>query len=110
MRTINHLVFLKFRYSYAIFLLALFLPFLLMSDVEADGPLINLKLSGTIPETADIGNSKLSPDGQTVLFLADIITDDAFELYSVPVDGSAEPSLLSSGLLPGGTQVEAFLV
>ncbi|MCB8943370.1 MAG: hypothetical protein H6658_06420 [Ardenticatenaceae bacterium] len=78
--------------------------------VKAGDSLMNLKLSGMMPDTADVIQARLSPDGQTAVFMADVVTDNAFELYSVPVDGSAEPTLLSSGLLPSGTMVEAFAI
>lgn len=88
-------------------LLALFL-LLSLSPVHAD--LLNLKLSDPFQPHSSLHGIQISPDGQYALFLADIITEDAFELYSVPIDGSEEPTLLSSGLLPTGAEVQAYVV
>jgi len=40
----------------------------------------------------------ISPNGATVVFIADKDTAGRFELYSAPVDGSADPINLSTGL------------
>jgi hypothetical protein len=37
----------------------------------------------------------ISPDGEQVAYLADQITDGRYELFSVPIDGSAAPVRLS---------------
>jgi Tol biopolymer transport system component len=49
----------------------------------------------------------LSPDSSRVVFLSDHGTDGVFELYSVPVDGSAPESKLN-GPLPAGGDVYQF--
>lgn len=90
------------------FLLLCFLLMLAPAPVNAD--LLNLKLSSPMQPHTYLYNIQISPDGQTVLFTADFITEAAYELYSVPIDGSAAPTLLSSGLLPAGAGVEAYKV
>lgn len=86
-------------------LLALFL-----TAVSADDNLTNAKLNGPVPPTADVQKMAISPDGKSVVFIADILNDEAGELFSAPIDASAEPTLLSSGFLPSGTDVENFAI
>ena len=40
----------------------------------------------------------VSPDGQTAVYIADQDTAGRFELYSTPVDGSAAPTKISTGI------------
>ncbi len=44
-----------------------------------------------------------------MVFAADLHTDQAFELYSTPINGEASPVRLS-GLLPSGTGVSTFQI
>ncbi len=55
---------------------------------------------------------RISPDGDTAVFIADKEVSGRFELYSVPVDGSAVPTKISGGLSFGsGDQgVRAFAI
>lgn len=43
-----------------------------------------------------------SPDGTRIAFLADKLTQDVFELFVAPADGSAEPVRVSGALVSGG--------
>jgi Tol biopolymer transport system component len=87
--------------------LLLFSLFILQSKtVRAD--LLNIKLSDPLQPNSLLLNIKISPDGQYALFTADILTENALELYSVPIDGSEAPTLLSGGLLPAGAKVETY--
>lgn len=61
------------------------------------------KLSGTMPDFGDVKDFIVSPDGQYVVFRADLGTDEAVELYSVLTTGDALTRL--SGLLPSGSSV-----
>jgi len=62
-----------------------------------------VKLNGTLVAGGEItGNYFISPDGAMVAYTADQDTDDVVELYSVPIDGSAEPTRLNETLVAGG--------
>jgi hypothetical protein len=50
----------------------------------------------------DILVYRISPDSSRVVYLADLDTDDVFELYSVPLDGSDNPVKLNGSLASGG--------
>lgn len=108
MQTKKVLSFHRVRNGRFAFLFTLLLLVIFMADAGATTPIVNQKLSGSIPDTADVADFKISPNGQTAVFVADLETNDAFELYSVPTDGLADPILLSSGLLPIGTSIEIF--
>ncbi len=51
-----------------------------------------------------------SPDSQRVVYLADHETDDVFELYSVPIDGSSPPTKLSTTPVSGGDVISDFYI
>lgn len=55
------------------------------------------KISGS-PMAGSVTVFRISPDGATAVFIADKDTSGRFELYSAPVDGSAAPAKISSGL------------
>jgi Tol biopolymer transport system component len=88
----------------------LLLSFLALSLKPVNAGLLNIKLSDPLQPHTQLGNIQISPNGQYALFVADIITEDAFELYSVPIDGSEAPTLLSGGLMPAGAEVEAYYI
>jgi Tol biopolymer transport system component len=89
---------------------ALLVVILILSLSPVNADLLNLKLSGPEQAHSNVHHIQISPNGQYALFLADFITENAFELYSVPIDGSEEPTLLSSGLLPTGAEVEGYRI
>ena len=85
---------------------------LLALTTTASAALVNQKISGTMPAFGDIEIIpflQISPDGQTVVYVADQETDEAFELWRVPIDGSSPPLRLS-GLLPSGTKIDEFAI
>ena len=49
-----------------------------------------------------IETTQVSPDGETVVFLADLDSNDQFAAYSVPTDGSAPPVRISGSHVAGG--------
>ena len=59
------------------------------------------KISG-VPLVGSVTAFALSPNGATAVYIADLEVAARFELYSVPADGSAVPTKISSGL-PFGT-------
>ncbi len=69
------------------------------------------KISGA-SMLGDVNVFALTPDGQTAVYIADQETLGLFELYSVPVDGSAVPTKISDGLAfdPGELGVELFQI
>ncbi len=67
-------------------------------------------LSGALPASADVAETVVvSPDGRTVLFLADRDTDERFELFAVPIDGGT-PLKISGELEPGTSVAADFAV
>ena len=61
----------------------------------------NFKLSGPMTAGGDAYQARFSPDGTTVVYMADQDTDEIFELYSVPIDGSTMPIKISGAMLMG---------
>lgn len=65
-----------------------------------------IKLNGTLAAGGDVSSFaspfQFSPDGQRVVYHADQDTNDVFELYSVPTDGSTVPVKLNGALVTGG--------
>jgi Tol biopolymer transport system component len=45
---------------------------------------------------------QISPDGQTVVYLADQTEDERYELYAVDILGAEPPRVLSGALVAGG--------
>ena len=64
---------------------------------------VSRKISGNSPDFMDINffQFEFSPDCQYAVFIADRDTDEKFELYSVPVAGSA-PTRISGAKVPAG--------
>jgi Tol biopolymer transport system component len=73
------------------------------STPEDSGPEVDVstKISGS-PTAGSVSAFRVSPNGQTAVYIADQVTAGRFELYSTPVDGSATPTKISDGL-PFGT-------
>jgi hypothetical protein len=53
---------------------------------------------------------RVSPDSQRAVFLADHETDEVWELFSVPIDGSAAPTKLNTSPVAGGDVISDFYV
>lgn len=71
-----------------------------------DGSAGPTKISGEMVENGGLrdftGSFKISPDGSLAVYRAQQDTDEVYELYVVPVDGSADPVKLNSELPEGG--------
>jgi len=84
-------------------------------SVPLDGSGAPQKLNSALVEEGDVsfGNFAISADSSRVVYRADQEIDQVFELYSVPLDGSAVPQKLNSALVeegnvyPGGFVISA---
>lgn len=65
------------------------------------------QISGSIVASGDVESFRISPDGQTVVYIADQDVHGVNELYSVPITGGVEVKL-NQGLIAGGDVVTAF--
>jgi Tol biopolymer transport system component len=83
------------------------------SKADGSGPGVDAitKISGA-SMAGSVSAFTVSPDGQTAVYIADQETAGRFELYSVPVDGSASPTKISAGLSfgAGDEGVSAFQI
>lgn len=61
-----------------------------------------IKLSGELVSGGNVTHIKLSPDNSNILYRADQDTDNIFELYTVPSDGSGFIHKLNGSLVPDG--------
>lgn len=50
------------------------------------------RLSGEMPDNGDVEQVVVSPDGRWAVFTADLDVDQQFDLWSVPLDGTANPT------------------
>ncbi len=87
-------------------LLCLLLAVIPINPASAVLQVLNLKLSGDMPDTGSVGGRDLSPDGSWVVFTADLETDGIKELYSVPTQGG-EPVKISGAMVENG-KVNSF--
>jgi len=70
-----------------------------------------VKLNGPLPTGGDVQTSFLiSPDGTRVVYLADQTTNNVFELFSRPIDGSGSPVELNGTLIGGGDVQGGFVI
>ena len=73
--------------------------------VPVDGSQAPLELSGTLVSGGDVTNLSnpswtsvwITPDSTRAVYAADALVDNRADLYSVPLDGSAPPTLLVQG-------------
>lgn len=73
-------------------------------SVPTDGSAAAVKLNGALTSGGDVAEyAAISPDGTRVVYRADAIADGRFELYSVPVDGSAAAVRISGTMVAGGS-------
>ena len=71
-------------------------------SVPVDGSLTPVKLSNPMVAGGDAtAIFVLSPDGEHVVYRADELVDQRFDLLSVPVDGSQPATLLADDFAPG---------
>ena len=79
-------------------------------SVPLNGSSAPIKLNGTLVSGGEVGQSpKISADSSRVVYRADQDTDDVFELYSVPIDGSSPPFKLNETVTSGG-DVRSFQI
>ena len=85
-------------------------------SVPADGSSAPVKLNGPMAVGGDVGTVGLldgklafAPDGSFVVYRADEETDDVWELFRVPLDGSAPPVKLSTPAVPSSDVYEFAL-
>jgi Tol biopolymer transport system component len=64
-----------------------------------------VKLNGALVPGGDVGDYVASPNGARVVYRADQETDEAFELYSVPIAGPAAVGVKLNGPLVAGGSV-----
>jgi len=67
-------------------------------SVPLDGQTVPVKISGSMVPGGNVEwwpGTLISPDGSTVVYLADQDTLDQFDLYGVPIDGGTSVSLTS---------------
>ncbi|MEZ4704896.1 MAG: hypothetical protein R3A11_06895 [Bdellovibrionota bacterium] len=67
----------------------------------------NTKLA-TLTLNRDVEDVIMSPNNTHALIRADITTDDIFELYYVPIDGSSAPTKVNPALVGSGTITDQF--
>lgn len=60
--------------------------------IEATTP---IQINANLVTNGDVTDFQISPDNQYAVYLADQITDEKFELFSVKMDGSSQPIKLS---------------
>jgi hypothetical protein len=68
------------------------------------------KLSPTPVAGGDVTGFVLSPEGRTVVYRADQVLDERFELFSVPVRGNAPPVKLNATPVAGGDVSSGFQI
>ena len=74
-------------------------------SIPIDGHSKPIRLNGDLVEGRDVWTPSspsfvISPDGSRVVYVADEEADELFELFSVPIDGSAPAIALSRGSIP----------
>jgi len=70
----------------------------------------SVKLNSSLVSGGSVLSFSVSPDGGRVVYRADAEADGRFELYSVPLDGSAAPIKLNPQLATGGNVLPFFRI
>jgi len=73
-----------------------------LSSVPIDGSAPAHPSSPPMVAGGSVLFTQVSPDSQSLVYLADQEEDERFEIYCVPLDGSAGPVKLNAPLVPGG--------
>lgn len=82
-----------------------------LGSVPIDGSAPPTRLSSALVGGGDVQqNYQITPDGSRVVYRADALVDDLFELASVPLDGSAPPVRLNAPLPAGGAVFDGFRI
>jgi putative cell wall-binding protein/Tol biopolymer transport system component len=67
----------------------------------------SVRVSGTMPPLANARDFAISPDGNWLVFEADRVVNEDWELWSVPLDGTAhEPIRLTDAPVAGGDVID----
>jgi hypothetical protein len=69
------------------------------APLEGSAPPVSI--TGALPAFSSVSEWRLTPDGTTLLYRADVLSDDQEELFSAPLDGSTPPVRLNAPLLVG---------
>ena len=75
-------------------------------SVRTDAQQAPVRLSGALPNTADVQRFTITPDANRVVYLADARSDGVLELFSTPIRGARVPKRLSRPLVPGGQVIQ----
>jgi Tol biopolymer transport system component len=76
-------------------------------SVPLDGSAPPVRLHPALAEARDVlPGFEVSSDGQRVVYRSDALADEALDLFSVPLDASRPPLLLSPGRIPAGDVLE----
>src|SRR6185436_10824857 len=69
---------------------------------EASSPPLSPRISAPLVTGGDVLSFLISPDGSRVAYRADGRHDELFEVFGVPIDGSALALPINGNLVPGG--------
>src|ERR1700752_1152209 len=95
------------RFLFLEMLALLCLPLALPMVPSALGDSVQLSAPMPLAQAGDVTDFRLTSDGTRAVYRADQENDEVFELYSVPVDGSA-PALRLNQAPPEGADVRSF--
>lgn len=81
-----------------------------LDSVPTDGSAPPVRLNGPLVANGVVQSDyAITPDGARVVFRADALVNDLFEIASVPIDRSQPPVRLNDTLVAGG-DVDSFLI
>ncbi len=66
------------------------------------------KLNGPLQPMGNVVQARFSPDENYIVYIADQVNDDSFELYSVPITGGTPVRLNKD--LPSGVDIFSFII
>lgn len=75
--------------------------------IDASAPPTEI-IVNNVPAAGDIDEMLVTPDNQTIIFIADLTTDGVDELYSLPIAGGDATQLLPN--IQGFTDVGGFVI
>ena len=75
---------------------------------DGTGSLTDILISNTPAFGFDIDEMAITPDGQSIIFVADLTTDGVDELYSMPIAGGVATQLLPT--IPSFADVGSFAI
>src|SRR5262249_3213352 len=77
-------------------------------SVPGDGTQLPVRLSPALPAGRRVVNFAVTPDGTRAVYTADQVTDEVYELFVAPIDGSAPAQSIASP--PAGDGIYEFLL